>query len=384
MLTPAEIKQKAQRKYNQFLRHQITGEPFFPLDIPFGRPSTTAVYSTLRQEVLTLRDGAKEVRGFGYSIDWGIIQTRLYGEQTLPQRVYFADETDFLRLLGKQKEVAAFNTAVSHTLAPFPQLRDWLIQYPQRVVKALPVWDDLLTVCHYFVTHAPPHGYIRELPIPVHTKFIEENEGVLRQLLDELLPDTAVDKTATSFAARYYLRQPEPLIRLRLLDAETLRPRLGWPATELALPLSALAQLDLGDYPLFIIENLMTFLTFPTVPHGIAIWGRGFGAVRLGELPWLAGHGAVFYWGDVDVQGLEILAGLRGRVPQVQGLLMNTAVFNDHRPFAVRGTPSTHSQPPQLTPAEAELYAYLHQHNLRLEQERIPQAYIRQHISSYF
>ncbi len=206
MLTPTEIKKKAEGKYPSFLRHLITGEPFFPLEIQFGRPSTTAVYSTLRQEVTTLRDGSKEVRGFGYSIAWGTTQTRLYGEQTLPQRVYFADETDYLRLLGKQKEVAAFNTAVSHTLAQFPQLRDWLSKYPQRMVKALPVWHDLLTVCAYFVTHAPPHGYIRELPIPVHTKFIEENEGILRQLLDELLPPTAVESTATSFATRFHLR----------------------------------------------------------------------------------------------------------------------------------------------------------------------------------
>lgn len=376
MLTPAEIKQKARRKYNAFLRSLITQEPFFPLEIPFGRPKSTADYATLRREVTQLRDGSKEVRGFGYTIEWQTTQTRQYGTQTLPHKVYFETATDYLRLLGKQKEVEQFGTAVSNTLAQFPLLRDWLIQYPQRVIKWLAVWSDLLAVCAYFVAEPPPHGYIRELPIPVHTKFIEENEAILRYLLDELLPAEAVQQEATAFAERFYLRQAEPLVRLRLLDG-SLQKGLGWPSDALGLPLTAMAENDLSAYIIVIIENQMTYLTFPALPRAIAIWGQGYSVLNLARVSWLNGA-QIYYWGDLDVQGFEILAGLRVHFPAVQSLLMGAETLAAFQAFVVAGVSTAVDEPKRLTTAELALYQQLKAQNWRLEQERIPQSYVVQ------
>jgi hypothetical protein len=36
----------------------------------------------------------------------------------------------------------------------------------------------------------------------VHTKFVEEHRGILQKVLDMLLPEHAVDATATSFGQR--------------------------------------------------------------------------------------------------------------------------------------------------------------------------------------
>ncbi|MCA9981796.1 MAG: hypothetical protein KDD89_13215, partial [Anaerolineales bacterium] len=343
MLSPAEIKQKARRKYNAFLRSLITKELFFPLEVSFGRPKSTADYATLRREVTQLRDGSKEVRGFGYTIEWQTTQTRQYGTQTLPQKVYFETAADYLRLLGKQKEAERFDTAVSHTLTQFPLLRDWLIQYPQRVIKWLAVWPDLLTVCAYFVAQPPPHGYIRELPIPVHTKFIEENEAILRYLLDELLPAEAVQQEAMTFAERFYLRQVEPLVRLRLLDG-SLQKELGWPSDALGLPLTAVAENDLSAYTIVIIENQMTYLTFPALPRAIAIWGQGYSVLNLARVSWLNGA-QIYYWGDLDVQGFEILAGLRAHFPAVQSLLMGTETLAAFQAFVVAGVSTAVDEP---------------------------------------
>lgn len=380
MLSPAEVKKKARRKYKAFLRSLITEEPFFPLEIKFGRPKSTAEYTTLRDEVSQLRDGSKEVRGFGYTIEWQTTNTRQYGTQTLPHKVFFADEVDYLRLLGKQREAERFATAVAHTLTQFPQLREWLIQYPQRVLKWLAVWPDLLTVCAYFVAHPRPNCYARELPIPVHTKFIEENETILRYLLEVLLPDEAMRAKASTFAEQFYLQQAEPLVRLRLLD-EGLRGELGWPSAELGVPLTAVAENDLSAYRIVIIENQMTYLTFPALPRAIAIWGEGYGALRLAQVAWLA-QATVYYWGDLDVQGFDILASLRVHLPHVQSLLMDVATLDAFRDFLVAGTPSSDNQPKHLTEWETTVYQTLQTQNLRLEQERISHDYVMHMVAN--
>jgi len=383
MITPQEIKKKAERKYHHFLRHLIEPtEPFFPLPIPFTRLKTTADYTKLRQTISSLQTQSKKSKGFGYTIEWHTQQTRQYGPQTLPKQIYFADQNDYLLYLGKQNEVKQFSTAVAQIGQQFPQLKEWLIQHPQQIIKHHPIWPDLLRVCRYFVNTPRPDRYIRELPITVHTKFIEQNTKILRLLLDQLLPSDAINHEATLFTTRFHLRQPEPLIRLRLLDPP-LKDQLHWPATDLSLPLSSFSQIDLSNYRFFIIENLMTFLTFPTLPQSIAIWGQGNGVLKLKNTSWLA-QSDLHYWGDLDAQGFEILATLRASFPAVNSLLMDKTTFQTHQEFSVTGTPSRLREPPTtLHPAETALYLELKDRNLRLEQERIPQSYINQHVSIF-
>jgi hypothetical protein len=382
MLSPREIKAKAESKYTAFLRHKVSGEPFFPLEIPFGRPSPTAVYHTLREEVTALKQGSKEVQKYGYSITWETKQNRQYGTQTLPQRVFIADETDYLRWLGKQKEVAQFSQAIAQTLPHFPELEPWLRQYPQKILPYLPVWGELLLVCAYFRQNPRPNCYPRELPIGVHTKFVEEHEGILRLLLEAILPPTAVDNTASNFATRFGLRQPAPLIRVRLLSADH-PAHTQWPTADLTFPLPSLAAQTILATSRFviIIENLMTFLTFPAVAGGVAIWGQGFGAVSLAGVPWLADTAVLYYWGDLDTQGFEILAKLRTHYPHIRSWLMDEATLHEFAPFVVAGKPSPHELPVgSLAEEDTAVYQYLRQHNLRLEQERIPQSYIQAHL----
>lgn len=71
-------------------------------------------------------------------------------------------------------------------------------------------WGDLLTVCQYFLDHPRPNLYARELPLAVHTKFVEEHQSVLREMLDELLPPQAIDPAANRFEERFLLRYTGP------------------------------------------------------------------------------------------------------------------------------------------------------------------------------
>ncbi len=92
---------------------------------------------------------------------------------------YSRGASDIERFLQKCGEVSQFRKDVAMLLDEFPQLRSWVERYPLKVVENASFWSDLLKVLRYFVANPCPRLYIRELPIEVHTKFIERNKGVL-------------------------------------------------------------------------------------------------------------------------------------------------------------------------------------------------------------
>lgn len=372
MITPEEIKQQAERKYLPFLRAGVLGKPFFPLNIRFRKARAGDDYLVLRDWVRRLLVGSKAERGFGYQVLLEERELRRYGRQSLPAQITIETETDYLCLIGKGEEFAQWQTAVAHTITQFPQLKDWLAQFPQRVLPYVHIWDDLLAVCDYFVANPSPNLYLRELPVSVHTKFIEENQAILRHLLDELLPLDAVSVEENQFEQRFGLLYDEPQIRLRLLD-EGLRNELGWPAADLSLTLSDCKGLGgMNGRTILIVENKMTFLTLPPVKNGAAIWGKGFQVNLLREIAWLANCN-IWYWGDLDAQGFAILSQLRSYWPQTRSLLMNSVILEKYREFVVAGTPVARMVLVNLEGEESVVYRQLADNNWRLEQERVRQ-----------
>lgn len=379
MITPEEITQAAARKYTAFLRASVLGASFFPLEIRFGKAKASDDYLALRRWVGELLAHSKAEQGFGYEVTLEERELRRFGRQSLPTRIRIETESDYLRLIGKKAEFSQWQTAVGHTLTQFPQLKGWLAQYPQRVLPYLAVWSDLLIVCTYFVQNPRPNLYLRELPIPVHTKFIEENLAILRLLLDELLPPAALRVDESQFERRFGLRYDEPQIRLRLLDAN-LQSELGWPVADVSLTLSGCAQLvGMNDRTVLVVENKMTFLTLPPVTNGLAIWGKGFQVNVLRDINWLADCN-IWYWGDLDAQGIAILSQLRGYWPQTRAFLMDAKILEKYREFVVMGTPTGVMELVNLDAAETAVYRQLVAHNWRLEQERIPQVEVEKAV----
>lgn len=371
MITPDDIAAKAARAYIPFLRAWLRGEPFTPLDLPAGAPP--ANFRSLERTVAVLLSGSKDRRGFGYTVELQTRATRAYGSQSLPVRIHVPTAEDLLLLIDKTAEFAAFAEDVAHIRSTLPELELWLEANPQHVIEQHGAWPELLRVCNYFRANPRPAMYIRELPIAVHTKFIEQHSPILTRLLDALLPATAINLGEKSFERRYGLRDDAPLVRLRLLD-QSLRARLGLPLLDLAAPVAQLAVLPCAGLRCIIVENKMVFLTLPSLPDSIAIFGSGFQVELLRELAWLNSC-PIWYWGDLDAQGFQILARLRALFPQVASLMMDAATFDTFQEFALPGTPCSITELPQLTSDEQALFANLTRSNLRLEQERISYTY---------
>jgi hypothetical protein len=378
MITPAEIRQKAERLYLPMLLAWLNGEPYFPHDISFRKPQASDDYITLRTGVEQLTKGSKAQRGFGYSVDLQQRQTRSYGVQSLPTRIFFETEADLLQLIGKVEEAAAFKCDAVLIRHELPQLGDWLRNNMQHVIRHAGAWPGLIEVCQYFLAHPRPNLYARQLPLTVHTKFIEEHQGILRRLLDGLLPAEAISAPERSFERRFGLRYDEPLLRVRLLDPQ-LQERLGLPISDLSVPLSQFEHLDLAGQCCIIIENKLTFLTLPSLPGCFAIFGSGFAVELLKGISWLADC-SLIYWGDLDAHGFMILAQLRAAYPLTVSLMMDTTTLERFGHFAVAGEPGATTHLPHLTPDEHALFTYLANNNIRVEQERISYDYVLQQL----
>lgn len=371
MITSAEIKKKASRKYTDYLRDVAAGKTFQPIEIPCDKKASDTI-AEYQKEFNDIRSLSKEVKGYGYTIEWKTIKTKLLGTQDLPCRITFETADDYERFLQKIKEVADFRKDVAQISEKFPKLQHWIEKYPQKVIEYSGDWGDIEKVLDYFSKNPQPQLYIRELPIEVHTKFIEQHKIVIGELLDIVIEEF-VNANEKDFEKRYNLRYDEPLVRIRLLDG-TLAKNFFNGVDDITVPVSQFLKLKIPITKAFIVENKVNFLTFPSVANSIVIWGRGYGVASIKDSELLKNIDLI-YWGDLDAQGFEILSQFRSYFAHVKSLLMDKATF-DYYYEKERGTPSKISVKLNLTTEEEELYQYIKVNNYRLEQEKIPQRYV--------
>lgn len=375
MITVTEIKKKAERLYPEALKSALTEEPYFPKAIRADK-GLSKDFVRMSKEIAEIMAGSKDRKGFGYIVQSKPTKTRLHGIQDLPYAIEFESLMDYLKFIGREKEYKLFVESCLLIKTQIPQLNDWLIRNPLAVIRNFNKWEELLKVCDWFLHHFEEDKYyIRELPIAVHTKFIEDNRGVLRSLLDELVPDR-LDPEESEFEKRFRLKYPQPIIRYRLLDNVSEEERY----TDNAVPLNQFISIPLSCKTIFIVENQMNFLTFPKVENSISIWGKGFALESLKKVSWFSGKD-IFYWSDLDSQGFQMLSQLRSYFPQTKAFLMDKEVLDSFSEFVVKGTPCKVQSLNNLTSEEHQLFEYLAGNNIRLEQERIPQMYVAAFVS---
>ena len=333
--TPDAIAGQVLRRWNRgdILAAHITGEALFPLEIRLQRPGPRDVtnrFGDVQDWARALSAASRETRGFGFTLSYTTIRNRVQGANELPVAALLTTESDALRLIRRQAEADRFKTLVEATLARYPALRDWLARRPLAALKHVDDWQRILAVLDWFAAHPKSGLYLRQLDIPaVDTKFIEGHRGLLAELLDIVLPEDAVDRSASGikgFQQRFGLRGETPLLRFRLLDPEVFLHGLS----DLSLLPAEFNRLELPLRRLFVTENRTNGLAFPDHPGSMVVFGLGYGLDRLVETSWLRDLD-VWYWGDIDTHGFRILDRLRINLPRARSFLMDRATLDAHR-----------------------------------------------------
>ena len=372
MLTPDQIRRRALNRYPDFLRSLCTDESFFPLAIFGAGLAKPNDFATDRAAIEVLLDRSKERVGFGYEITWEERSFRRLGSQRVPATVTFSSQDDYVRFLQKQSEVSQFKADYALILQKCPGLNVWAQMKPLRVVAHAGDWQGLLDVCIYLQNHPRPDCYLRELPVVVDTKFVENRKGILAELFPIAVPQTTGPDNS-SFEKQFGFRSKQPMVRMRFLDKQ-MATRFGFMVDDFATPLNEFCALSFGGNTILIVENEMTFLTLPTLPKTVAIFGAGDAAALLNNVPWLSLCKLV-YWGDLDVHGFETLSHLRKSFSHVVSVLMDEATFKNHSQFVVNAAEKRSKEKLELTIEEQSLHDHLFANGLLLEQERIPNIY---------
>jgi len=378
--TPADLRQQVQRWWDRgdllaaLLPIEAGVESTFPRRLTLKTPNA----NELRDHFAAVRDWSQQLRTTPHlRLEMRDFRHQIFGQNSLPAAVWLDTAASAVALLGKQKEARLFEQICAETAARQPKLLDWLAKRPLRALELAEVWKKLLDVTDWLLAHPRPGIYLRQMDIPcVHSKFVEAQRGVLRELLDLVLPESGIDTWAsgiTQFNRRYgFLDKPER-IRLRWLDpACSPLPELN--QADLTLDAASFARLGRTVDRVFITENEINFLSFPPVPNSLLIFGAGYGFTVLAKAAWL--HDCqIHYWGDIDTHGFAILDELRSHFPHVESMLMERHIFLAQSALWGEEPMPQQRELQHLTPDEQALYDDLRDDrfgkHLQLEQERV-------------
>lgn len=364
----------------------------FPLRVTVG----TAGATVIRNDFSAVRSWAAEYRALEPAVEWKTRRDRVVGEVHLPAAVIFDDIDALAHFLagGAPNELRRFRQLAEKVLYTLPELRPWLQRSPHRALNVADAIPRLVAVSCWYREHLAPDVYLRQIPVAgVDTKFVEQHRAVLSQWWQRIRdcadaatsgvadmtttgePPTRADRATPSgladFATGFGFRAPPTLVRFRLLDHHQTLAGLR----DITAPVSELAAAPpLNIDHVYVVENDVTALAFPSVPRAIVVFGRGYRVSDLAPLRWL-GEKNVVYAGDLDTHGFAILSRFRMAFPAVASILMDTETLLTHRDHWTReGSPTT-ADLPNLTPAEQEVYDALRNdyygEAVRLEQERI-------------
>ena len=366
MLSAAQVKAFAERKWPELLRADVAGQSVFPLNVRLGRPPTTGDFSEIRGEAATLASQAK-----GWRIEWDEVQTRKWGRQRWPARIVFDSIEDVALTLGRERELRQVRTALRELREKLPALEAWACTNAHRLAEHASYWADLLAVCTYFDANPQPRCYPRQISAAPDTKFVEQHEVILGEMLDAVLGDRA-NGDGKTFAEKFHLLSEPPQLRFRFLD-EKLQARVGWPVDDCVVSTASFACLTWRIPRVVIVENRTVFLCLPRLTDAIGIWGAGKAASLLASCDWLR-RADVVYWGDCDEAGLGILSALRERFPHVRSILMDGIAWRAWSHLASRGKRDVGATHSHLADEERDVLQAVLSGPFVLEQERIPSA----------
>ncbi len=387
---PADIRDQLQKLWDRgVLLAILAGEKnIFPRRLVLKKPKSAELSTKFEQ----VRTWVVELdrKPHCYRLEWRTVNHRIVGSNRIPAEVWVDTLDDALKILGKERAAKRFTDLVALTGKRHLRLVDWLAKRPLKALEMADHWPQLLDIVDWVLAHPHSEVYLRQIDIPgVHTKFIEQNRGLLAELLDLVVPTEQIDASASGvrgFCKRYGFRDKPERIRFRILDSALALP-FGGRDQDITLTADAFAELDISVRTVFITENEVNFLAFPQFPQAMVIFGAGYGFDSMAAADWLKEKN-IFYWGDIDTHGFAILDQLRMYFPHAVSFLMDRDTLLTQRSLWGREAKQEKRNLTRLTAREQALYDDLCNDRLgeqvRLEQEYIGYATVNAHLNSVY
>ena len=379
MITLRYIETWAEKQWSGVLKARLKGESFFPKRVLDHNKEKDErldfhIYEELRTNAKTVIDSGRTLNQKPYGYSCYLVEKGQ--KKGTVKKIEFATLEDYLSFCDRERDFAEFCSLSSQLIEQFPELKDWLNHSPGKLLDPDLDWQGIIAVLQFFIYNPKPNLYLRELRLPVDTKFIERNRKLLDTLLELVLPDEAIDGEEEIFEKKYGLQWVEPLIRICFLDPE-LQTACGENDGDFGLPVRALAARNWPVKKVLVVENLTTLVSLRDrgLPNVLGLHGHGYRIANFKELKWL-NDCEIYYWGDIDVQGFEILSLFRQKFPnlEIKSVFMDEVTIEQTREDSKGiGKPSRWKRNPRgLTQCEFDAYSWAKDGWQQIEQEHLP------------
>ena len=320
-------------------------------------------------------------------VEWQERQYRQLSEQRVPVKLRIFSLQQLTELLGAEQQLENWLNKISSFLQQSfvhdrhqHRLFQTLIHHLEQIERySQQEWQWLIQLIEQLKPNIGAGLYLRALPLSaVNTKFLEQNL-LLTEVICNVLYDDEIVLAGGLLAWLDCLDSPKGWLTIKPVCPNVQEKLGGLPVFQLST--EVLDQFELPAERIIVVENIQSGLACPNLENSIVVCGGGKNISWM-NAKWLQ-HKQVFYWGDIDSEGLNILSMVRQKIPHVIALMMDEATVLQFQNHMVDEPDSIFSEPQYLTADELKLFHDLRAQtfkNRRLEQERISVDWVHRYL----
>ena len=367
------------------LKQRLLNQRPFPIEISLKVPTDQQARDNLGH----FHAFFKAWKDFAYPelVEWQERQYRQLSEQRVPVKLRIFSLQQLTELLGAEQQLENWLNKISSFLQQSfvhdrhqHRLFQTLIHHLEQIERySQQEWQWLIQLIEQLKPNMGAGLYLRALPLSaVNTKFLEQNL-LLTEVICNVLYDDEIVLAGGLLAWLDCLDSPKGWLTIKPVCPNVQEKLGGLPVFQLST--EVLDQFELPAERIIVVENIQSGLACPNLENSIVVCGGGKNISWM-NAKWLQ-HKQVFYWGDIDSEGLNILSMVRQKIPHVIALMMDEATVLQFQNHMVDEPDSIFSEPQYLTADELKLFHDLRAQtfkNRRLEQERISVDWVHRYL----
>lgn len=367
------------------LKQRLLNQRPFPIEISLKVPTDQQARDNLGH----FHAFFKAWTDFAYPelVEWQERQYRQLSEQRVPVKLRIFSLQQLTELLGTEQQLENWLDKISSFLKQSfvhdrhqHRLFQTLIHHLEQIERySQQEWQWLIQLIEQLKPNIGAGLYLRALPLSaVNTKFLEQNL-LLTEVICNVLYDDEIVLAGGLLAWLDCLDSPKGWLTIKPVCPNVQEKLGGLPVFQLST--EVLDQFELPAERIIVVENIQSGLACPNLENSIVVCGGGKNISWM-NAKWLQ-HKQVFYWGDIDSEGLNILSMVRQKIPHVIALMMDEATVLQFQNHMVDEPDSIFSEPQYLTADELKLFHDLRAQtfkNRRLEQERISVDWVHRYL----